>query len=103
MAFSLDPALEVRTASSGAEALEMLDAGFEPDILLLDMMMPEMSGPQTLGAIRERPQLVKVPVVFFTARSRPEHVEAIEALGAAGVISKPFDPMTLADEVRRFL
>ncbi len=103
MAFSLDPALQVRVASSGAQALAILDSGFVPDLLLLDMMMPGMSGPETLVAIRERPQLVDVPVVFFTARSRPEHVEAIAALGAAGVIAKPFDPMTLAATARSFL
>ena len=101
MAFSLDAELEVRTASSGMEALNLLEAGWRPDLLLLDMMMPGMDGPATLKAIRERPALADLPAMFFTARSRPEDCAALEALGAIGVIPKPFNPMTLAAEVRK--
>jgi CheY-like chemotaxis protein len=101
MAFSLDPELEVQTASSGMEALDLLDAGLRPDLLLLDMMMPGMDGPATLAAIRERPALSQVPAVFFTARARPEDRAAIDALGAIGLIAKPFNPTTLAADVRK--
>ncbi|MBB5711036.1 response regulator [Sphingomonas xinjiangensis] len=102
MAFSLDPELAVRTASSGVEALSILDSGMTPDLLLLDMMMPGMDGPATLAAIRERSRLADIPAVFFTARARAGEHEAIAALGAAGVIAKPFDPMMLAAELRVF-
>ncbi|WP_206074344.1 response regulator [Marinobacter fuscus] len=85
---------------SGAEALAVID-DFQPDLVLLDVMMPGMDGPQTLKALQSRPQGLPVPVVFMTARLQPAEIEEYLALGAIGVIPKPFDPMTLADEIRR--
>lgn len=93
---------EVRLASSGVEALAQVDA-FAPDVILLDVMMPDLDGPGTLTALRERADVPHVPVIFMTARVQPKEVDAYLALGAAGVIHKPFDPMTLPDDVRRIL
>ncbi|WP_075879028.1 response regulator [Vreelandella massiliensis] len=91
--------LQVTLCSSGAEALERAPA-LAPDMILLDVMMPGMDGPTTLAALRQDPALQHVPIAFMTARVQPEEVAHYTALGACGVIAKPFDPMTLADEVK---
>jgi CheY-like chemotaxis protein len=103
MALALDPELEVQAVSSGKEALALLERGWTPDLLLLDMMMPEMDGPATLAAIRARPHLRAVPAVFITARSRARERIEMEELDVAGVIAKPFDPLSLAASLRHFL
>jgi CheY-like chemotaxis protein len=91
-------ALEVKACSSGAEALEAAKT-FEPHLLLLDVMMPGMDGPTTLAGLRKMPLTANVPVIFMTAKVQASEVEQYKALGAVGVISKPFDPMTLASQV----
>jgi len=92
--------LEVHLAASGAEAVE-LAAAERPDVILLDVMMPGMDGPTTLGTLRERPETARIPVIFMTAKVQKHEVERYLRLGAAGVIAKPFDPMRLPDDVRR--
>lgn len=100
----IDPNIEVRTASSGAEALSTLDSGaFMPEVILLDVMMPDMDGPTTLSNIRQREALKTTPVIFITARAQPHERAAFLEMGAIGVITKPFDPMTLAQDVRTLL
>jgi len=91
--------LEVLICSSGAEAIEKA-APYEPDLLLLDVMMPGMDGPATLTALRAIDSLKDVPAVFLTAKVMPSEMEAFKEMGAIDVIAKPFDPMTLADQVR---
>jgi two-component system OmpR family response regulator len=81
-------------------AMEQL-VGAAPDLILLDVMMPGIDGPTLLQAIHRRPPLAKTPVIFMTARVQPRELAQYMALGAIGVISKPFDVMTLADDVRR--
>ena len=99
MALSEIGGLSVTTASSGDEALRILEST-HPDVIVLDVMMPGMDGPTTLGKLRERPELANVPVIFLTAKAQPAELERYLSLGAAGVIAKPFDPMTLADQIR---
>lgn len=101
MAIELDPEMTVRTCGSGPEALELL-SGWTPDLILLDMMMPVMDGPATYNGIRERLG-DHVPVVFITARTNGQDIDRLISLGAKGVIAKPFDPMTLAAQIRGFL
>jgi CheY-like chemotaxis protein/HPt (histidine-containing phosphotransfer) domain-containing protein len=102
IALSLDPAFELRSCESGSEALAV--AGFwNPDIVLLDVMMPVMDGPATLTRLRENPRTAGVPVIFMTARAQSREVDRFRALGAIGVIAKPFDPMALAASVRHYL
>ncbi|WP_199221388.1 response regulator [Desulfonatronum sp. SC1] len=72
---------------------------FVPDLILLDVMMPDMDGPTTMRELRKIPDLANTPVVFLTAKVQPQEFSAYLALGAQGVIAKPFDPMKLADEV----
>jgi len=89
----------VKICSSGEEAVREAKA-FAPDLLLLDVMMPGMDGPSTLKALRELPPLAELPVVFMTAKVQPAEVAYYKSLGARDVIAKPFDPMTLASQVR---
>jgi two-component system, OmpR family, response regulator len=71
-----------------------------PDVILLDAMMPDMNGQTTLAEIRKLPGYSAVPVIFMTARARQADVDAYRQAGAVGVIVKPFDPLTLARQVR---
>lgn len=103
MALELDPELRVVGVESGAAALAALDAGLAPDVILLDVMMPDMDGPATLTRIRERQGLTQPPVVFITARAQTHEQERLLGLGAVGVITKPFDPMKLADQLRELI
>ncbi len=102
MSLELDPGFDVRTAASGAQALAEASA-WRPRLILLDVMMPQMDGVETLRRLREDAETATIPVVFVTARTRAEDVARFIALGAAGVIAKPFDPMALAGEVREHL
>lgn len=104
MALEIDPEIEVKAAGSGGEALSLLDeSGYRPDVVLLDVMMPVMDGPAVLEALRKRPEHAETPVVFITARAQAHETARFLSLGAVGVITKPFDPMTLALELRAIL
>lgn len=102
MSLELDPDFEVRDCGSGEAALDIA-RDWQPALILLDMMMPGMDGPATRLALAERPDTADIPVVFVTARTQAQDVEALMALGARGVIAKPFDPMALAGQVRALL
>lgn len=103
LAFDLAGEGEVHSASSGAEALRMLGEGLRPDVMLLDVMMPEMDGPTLLRHIRATPGVVSAPAIFMTAQTQAHELDALLALGAVGVVIKPFDPMSLGAEVRGLL
>lgn len=102
MSLELDPEIEVRTAASGAEALEQAKQ-WQPALILLDVMMPGMDGPTTLAALRADPDTSEIPAAFITAKTHPRHVTDLKALGARAVLAKPFDPMSLAANVRTLL
>ena len=70
------------------------------DVFVLDMMMPGMTGRQTLEKLRENPDFANVPAIFMTARAQPNELEELRGIGATEVISKPFDPMSLADQIK---
>jgi CheY-like chemotaxis protein len=89
-------------AATGEEALDRARAE-QPDVILLDVMMPSLNGPATLALLREEPATSSIPVIFLTAKVQKHEVERYMALGATGVIRKPFDVMTLADEIRRIV
>ncbi len=86
--------------NNGEEALEKV-ADFKPDLLLLDVMLPGLDGPDTLVQLRQQPGLAKTPAIFLTAKIQPEEMEEYLKLDSVGVIPKPFNPMTLANEIRR--
>lgn len=90
---------QIAVCASGPEALDQA-ATFNPDVLLLDVMMPGMDGPSTLKALRAQPHLTETPAIFMTAKVQPGEVAQYKALGALGVIAKPFDPMTLAEQIK---
>ncbi len=90
---------EVLVCGSGAEGLRCIEI-FHPDLVLLDVMMPEMDGFSVLRALRSTPASAAVPVVFLTARMQ-EGDEYLE-LGAHGVIAKPFEPSGLVEQVRAY-
>ena len=99
ISLSLDPGFETRSCSSGQEAL-VVAAEWQPEIILLDVMMPVMDGTATLACLRASPVTADIPVVFMTARAQSRELDLFRSLGAVGVIPKPFDPMTLAATVR---
>lgn len=86
-------------ASSGVQALE-LASQHKPDLILLDVMMPEMDGVATFQALAQREDTREIPVIFMTARVQSHERERYVGFGAAGVIAKPFDPMRLPDDIR---
>ena len=92
----------VALAGSAEEALTQAQVK-TPDLILLDVMMPEVDGPTAFVRLRELPGLRDVPVIFMTARVQKEEIESYLALGAVGVIVKPFDPMTLPKEIMDIL
>jgi CheY-like chemotaxis protein/HPt (histidine-containing phosphotransfer) domain-containing protein len=102
IALGFDPGFTVRSCDSGKDALTVAD-GWQPDIILLDVMMPVMDGPTTLIRLRDNPNTAGIPVIFMTARAQTRELDRFRSLGAIGVIPKPFDPMTLAASVRSYL
>jgi len=73
---------------------------FKPEMVMLDWMMPGMDGPTLLKAMRQRPETASYPVVFITAKASMKEHEELAALGAAGIISKPFSPKDLPNQLR---
>lgn len=93
---------EVVLAASGEEALVKARRE-QPDVILLDVMMPDIDGPATVKKLREEPTTASIPVIFLTAKVQSHEIERYLALGAIGVIRKPFDVMTLPEEIRRLV
>lgn len=89
----------VEPCASGDQAINKA-ASFGPDLMLMDVMMPGMDGPATLGKLRLIPGLEATPVIFVTAKAMPAEIEHFKSLGAIGVIVKPFDPMALCDQIK---
>jgi CheY-like chemotaxis protein len=87
------------SCASGREALEVAERA-APDLLLLDIMMPGMDGLSTLEALRAQPATADVPVIFMTAKVQAAEIAHYKSLGALDVISKPFDPMVLPEQIR---
>lgn len=102
-ALEMDPGISVRSAASGREALEILKSDAPVDVVLLDVMMPELDGPGTLEQVRRLPAHVDTPIIFMTARAQSNELDRFLSLGAIAVIIKPFDPMTLGQQLRDHL
>lgn len=102
MCLEMNENFEVLCVNSGKQALVKSEA-WQPDIILLDYMMPEMDGPETFLRLKQNPATKDIPVVFVTAKTMQEDVSKLLELGAKGVISKPFDPLSLASEIQAFL
>lgn len=91
---------QVSICQSGMEALQEAPA-FKPDLFIIDVMMPKMDGQMLLSEIRKNKALSEIPIIFLTAKSQSSEVELLLKSGAIQVIQKPFDPLTLADTVKR--
>jgi len=88
----------LHVCESGAEALDTTPI-FHPDLVLLDVMMPGMNGVQTFRSLKELPQIANTPIIFVTAKAQKHEIQQYMMLGAADVIRKPFNPITLPDEI----
>ncbi|WP_322866642.1 response regulator [Aquicoccus sp. G2-2] len=98
IALQLSDRFELVQCLSAAEALDVA-AQYCPDILLLDVMMPDMTGDALLAKLRELPNYSEIPAIFMTARAHDSEVAALKKAGGISVIIKPFDPMTLGDAI----
>lgn len=98
MSLEMTAGWEVLTASSGAEGVR-LAAAQAPDAILLDVMMPGMDGPATARALKADPGTAGIPIILLTAKVQAADRRRFDDLGVAGILAKPFDPMSLADEV----
>jgi CheY-like chemotaxis protein len=102
VALSLDRELEAQFVSSGAEALRRARGGHF-DAIVLDGMMPELDGYETCQRLKADPDTAQIPVIFLTAKSQRDETTRALALGAVACLTKPFDPLTIAGELRRAL
>lgn len=102
MSLELVGGYAVRGAGSGAEALALARAE-RPAAILLDVMMPDLDGPGVCRALRADPLTRDIPIVLLTAKVQARERQAFTQLGVAGVLAKPFDPMTLAADLARLL
>lgn len=93
---------ELDISTCGREAIRRMP-DFRPDLILMDVMMPDMNGIQTLRELKKNSVLATTPIVFMTAKVQQQELENYKKIGAIGVIAKPFDPLTLADQVRAIL
>ena len=89
---------DVLTAANGRDGIERARTD-QPDAILLDVMMPDMDGLTTLTELRNDPATHDIPVVFLTAKTQTLERAKLVQLGAAGILTKPFDPLKLASEV----
>ena len=102
MSLSRIGGMTVVEADGGEAALNRAEQE-QPDAILLDVMMPGMDGPSTLAALRGNPATASIPVIFLTAKAMTTEIDRLKALGALGVLTKPFNPATLAADVRQLL
>lgn len=93
---------EVMVANSGAQGL-VRAASYKPDAILLDVMMPGMDGPSTFKELRSNPVTSKIPVLFLTAKVQASDRQRFAGIGVEAVLVKPFDPMTLSNQIASVL
>ncbi|MGD1865192.1 MAG: response regulator [Phormidesmis sp.] len=92
----------VMTASSGQEGIRQAER-HRPDVILLDVMMPEVDGIATFEALQNNPITQTIPGALLTAKTRTAEKQLFEKLGVAGVITKPFPPLALASEIAKLV
>ncbi len=94
--------MDVIEASNGTEGLQKAELE-QPDVILLDVMMPLLDGPSTLATLQSSNVTEHIPVIFLTAKAMPSELVRLRSLGVKGVLTKPFDPMTLATQIKDLL
>lgn len=93
---------QVAIASSGQIGIDLAQ-NQQPDLILLDVMMPEMDGIATLSRLKSNDKTQKIPVIFLTAKAQAEEKNQFQQLGVVDVITKPFNSMTLASQIAKIL
>jgi CheY-like chemotaxis protein len=93
---------QILTASSGAEGISIA-AAEHPDAILMDVMMPGVDGPTTFSAMQQNPAIANIPVLLLTAKVQGVDQRRFAGLGLAGILFKPFDPLTLAEQISEVL
>ncbi len=91
--------LSVEIVGNSMNAIEAMKA-YQPDLVMLDWMMPEMDGPTLFRMMKEDSAVADLPVVFITAKASSRELEELNKMGAKGTISKPFSPKDLPDQLR---
>jgi two-component system OmpR family response regulator len=91
--------MTVEVVGDPTKAIEAM-TGFGPDLVMLDWMMPAMDGPALFRQMKLRPETKALPVVFITAKAAQRDLDELMKMGAAGTISKPFNPKDLPDQLR---
>ena len=94
--------LDVLEADGGLRGVE-LAVQEKPDAILMDMATPGMGAGETITALRENPETADIPVVFLTTRTLSADLDKMGRMGAAGILLKPFDPMTLASQLQEII
>lgn len=90
---------QIKICNNGKELLKCVSE-FNPDLILLDVMMPEMDGPTTFKNLQSKENTKDIPVIFMTAKAQVHEIEIFKEIGVVGIITKPFDPMNLCDEIQ---
>lgn len=98
MALEMLGGFEVETCCNGQEVLDVVE-GCAPQLILLDVMMPIMDGPQALERLRANGNTKDIPIIFVTAKAMETEIERLVSMGGLGVVTKPFDPATLSQQV----
>lgn len=99
---SIEAGWQVEIASSGLEGINLAQ-NQQPDAILLDVMMPDMDGIDTLSQLKSNEKTNAIPVIFLTAKAQAEEKTQFQSLGVVDVITKPFNSMTLASQIAKIL
>lgn len=91
---------EIKTCPNGKILLECVEE-YNPDLILLDIMMPEMDGPTTFENLQANPKTKDIPVVFMTAKAQSHEIEMFKQTGVVGIITKPFEPLSLCKDIEK--
>jgi CheY-like chemotaxis protein len=102
MGIEIEVGWQVSIASSGMTGIALAEAE-QPDAILLDVMMPELDGVATLSLLKANPKTQSIPVIFLTAKIQAVDRDRIQTLGVEGIITKPFNSMTLASQIAKIL
>jgi CheY-like chemotaxis protein len=102
LSLSLIGGLQVVEADDSRQGLELAVAE-KPDAILMDMATDAANGTKTIAALKENPQTATIPIVFLTTRHLSADFVDMRAMGAAGILHKPFDPMTLASQLQEII
>ena len=102
LGIEIEAGWQVEIASSGSEGIDLAQDQ-QPDVILLDVMMPEMDGIDTLFQLKNNDKTTAIPVIFLTAKAQAEEKTQFQTLGVVDVITKPFNSMTLASQIAKIL